>query len=270
MSLKAKYIAIFAVLSAAIYTACRKDVLPDDPPITPDPCAGIVPVHANFKVFESRNGAGAGFIYEATTDTVMVWNHVVYEDELKDAESYEWRINGNTYIGSRVVYPGVFNWQVHTAPRRDTVTLIVNKTPSACHPEDDGIDTLTRLIYVAPRQEWPFLGTFHGELFSIAGAYIDTLTVSIENIAAVSDPDFSKGTTYIHNLDGAGCVQYVSNYGNSWSYYRYFEYKVNVIDCNSLYGYGYVNKSGDSLILNYQTIPSFDKKVDVQFRAKKL
>jgi hypothetical protein len=270
MPLKAKHIAIFAVLSVAIYTACRKDVLPDDPPIPPDPCAGVVPVHANFKVYESRNAAGAGLIIES--DTIMVWSAAVLVAEYENADSYEWRINGNSYYGQIVVYESLSPpVPTLTEPLVDTVTLIVRKADDPCFPEHVNSDTVTRLVTTMPRASWPFLGSFQGTVYENNGAvYLNNITINIiMDFTWYPDPSNAFGETYIQNLDGANCNLYVGTW-SGWRYYKHFEYYHYTSVCNSSYGVGRINATGDSLIFRYQKSTENKKVTNIIFKGKRL
>jgi hypothetical protein len=137
----------------------------------PDPCASLEPVTARFIMGERiTNRSGTNEFMKVDTlivsDTVLTWNPVQFVAPAGH-DSYEWQVGTEeegmkTYSGDSVV-------QIHIAHPWEAlpVRLIVRDEPNtACFPQDDGVDTLTRFLTVIEREDSPVFGHYQGSLLS--------------------------------------------------------------------------------------------------------
>lgn len=116
--------------------SCKENNI--DPPIV-DPCQGKEQVKAKFEIYEAQ--AYNSDIWKYTdTDTIM--RAAAFFKAIGEFEEYEW------HLGSEIIKEKSF--VRYNLPRgvHIPITLIVRKKPeTACFPNDDGIDTITRSFY---------------------------------------------------------------------------------------------------------------------------
>ncbi len=108
-----------------------------------DPCYGKKPVSSSFKIIEPVDGYQELW-QDYETDTVA-GGYVRFVADEKDAV-YKWEIGAGTYDAKS------FTLNFSSVPDKTTIpiTLIVKKAPDkACNPNDDGIDTITRNMYIS-------------------------------------------------------------------------------------------------------------------------
>jgi hypothetical protein len=142
----------------------------------PDPCASLEPVTARFVIGERIMNWGYEEIDTLViSDTVLTWSYVQFRAPA-GYDSYEWQVGTEeegmkTYSGDSVVQIQIVHpWEALP------VSLIVRDEPNtACFPQDDGIDTLTRILTVIDRDKSPAFGRYQGYLESNP---TDTFTVS--------------------------------------------------------------------------------------------
>lgn len=152
---------VFSIGLFLFISSCECDDPTDPDCDNYDPCYESEPVKASFTIKEVVPPYG-GFVYEAyepyDTDTIRI-RTVVFEAP-EGMDEYTWLI-GSEVLHDRVVERGGF-------PRGETIpiTLIVRKTPQfMCFPDDDGIDTLVRYMYVMVNSCNSLIhGRFHGAL----------------------------------------------------------------------------------------------------------
>lgn len=116
-----------------------------------NPCENAHAVSASFLIQEDWDQTDLGaedWIYY-DTDTVCTYRIKLTANE-KDAISYRWKIGTDTTTFTQQSFTIRFPYTyVSTlSPKNISVTLVVNKTPNKlCLPNDDGIDTVTRIIH---------------------------------------------------------------------------------------------------------------------------
>lgn len=238
------------------FVSCKKDPCL----ITePDPCLNEQVVNANFDVYEAHylDFNGEGLIIKS--DTVMTKNHIILIANEQNADIYTWIINGNIFNGRKISY------QANDSSKVDTVTLIVNKTPSNCFPNDDGIDTITKHIVTIPWSQWSFNGEYLGHLSHESS--LDTFRIKIEVIPSILSPGYMS-ELHITGLDGNNCFLNAGNYCKL--YYKFFNYSVNWIPCNSLFGYAIQPSGTSSIKFDYQSMPNQSETTDITFNGFKL
>jgi hypothetical protein len=128
---------------------CKDDC--DDPsdPACPnyvgpvDPCANAVETSAHFTMRQSPNPNGA------VADTLIQFyreclvNKPITLRASMDSCSYHWIIGADHYYNQKVT----FYFSVNYVNQEIPITLIVTRTPqNECFPNDNGTDTLTKII----------------------------------------------------------------------------------------------------------------------------
>lgn len=137
------------LLAIILLTGC-----PDDPVgPKPDPCEGKKPVSAEFDIMES-NYWGQDKYY-SKSDTILyanIGNFIAKEENA----TYQWRIGNDDREFSSSKVSLRFLEITGNIP----VKLIVNKAPDTiCFPGDDGIDTITKILYVKKFTESDMIGS---------------------------------------------------------------------------------------------------------------
>lgn len=144
-------------------TTCKKDIAPRNP------CDTEQVVTADFVVEEligNRWFQG---------DTIACCNKVRLQ-ALQEADEYVWIVGQDTFH-EKIVYDSnfPFGWL--------DVTLVIKRKPNTlCFPDDDGLDTKHRKIYVWPRNndgtgtppkypDYPLYGTYYGYNLSNPNSY---------------------------------------------------------------------------------------------------
>jgi hypothetical protein len=122
---------------------------PDENNIKPepiDPCANSTEVSADFFVYERPNIINDTIVKWRFVDTDTLGLHMaLFKAKLSNAE-YEWHIGSEIYNTREVTLNNLpVNYPIK-------IKLIVRKEPNLdCFPLDDGIDSLTRIIRVIPK-----------------------------------------------------------------------------------------------------------------------
>jgi hypothetical protein len=140
---------ITTVLYAVLFYGCGKDCSDDTNPDCPNynPCKNIQKTSANFKVYDY-----VGFIQLPPTwewyDTDTLRFGCIIEADFYSVAggiSYEWLIDGNRYTGRRIEFKDGL-----PKGKNLNIQLIVRNqnAKKSCYPDDDGIDTFKRSIYV--------------------------------------------------------------------------------------------------------------------------
>ncbi|MDX2284339.1 MAG: hypothetical protein NW241_09260 [Bacteroidia bacterium] len=138
-----------------------------------DPCKAETPVSAEFRIIESDR---SGFLQVLDTmyyDTFYTPDLITEAIHQHDDWTYRWIIGAGEYEGKSTALD--YSPAIYGAPVQ--MTLIVEGPPNtACFPEDDGRDTVTRVIYKRSRsiENIKILGTYHGYL---NGNPADTITI---------------------------------------------------------------------------------------------
>ena len=162
------------LITLIILTGC-----PDDP-VRPDPCDGKKPVSAEFDILES-NYWGQDKYY-SKSDTILYANIANFVAKEENA-TYIWKIGSD----NREFTTSKVSLRFLDVLGEVPVRLIVNKAPDTlCFPNDDGIDTVTKILYVNRIMENYEPCIFEFDLFS--GDYTgynldnpkDTFTITIE------------------------------------------------------------------------------------------
>jgi hypothetical protein len=183
----------------------------------PDPCKDLKPFEANFTIEEA---------IEDTTfvsDTCLVNRFVVFRAKA-GYDSYEWTVGSD----SRTFKDSVFALYFENPASGIQVRLIAKKKPNtACFPQDNGIDTLTKSLTIVKPEQVVIPGVYRGALVSNPA---DVFEVRIEQ-----HPLYPSHYD-IYNIN-KGCNQ-------GWQVEErlgysgiYFDNSVFQNNCNFYYGY---------------------------------
>lgn len=122
-----------------------------------DPCINTHPVTADF-IISQWAGPGANNMYVETQYHLLA-ESLVKLTAIEDGASYKWIIGEDTIYSREYEFTFSNNFQGQIIP----LTLIVFKSPDHnCWPEDDGIDTLVRIVHIRPTCTLSLLGLYHG------------------------------------------------------------------------------------------------------------
>jgi hypothetical protein len=135
----------------------------------PDPCKDLTPVTADFKIEEWLFILGP---YE--TDTVLTYRPIIIT-ALQDYDSYEWKVGSDPTIRTEKS----FNLGFTQAVGKIDIRLIARRSPNlSCFPDDNGIDTLTKSVYVSEWANSPIIGNYEGY---VVGRESDRFVVEIQD-----------------------------------------------------------------------------------------
>ncbi len=146
-------------------------------PVEPDPCESAKPISAAFNIYELLEPPDGWEPYD--TDTSFASDH--YFEAIGYAEEYEW------HIGEEIIYQKSVTRRNFPRGKNIPIMLIARGEPNKeCFPDDDGIDTVIRYLYVARVMENDEPCTYEFDLFS--GNYFgyntdspkDTFTITID------------------------------------------------------------------------------------------
>lgn len=129
---------------------------PDEDPVKPDPCEGKKPVTAEFEIMESKYSDINDFM--SRSDTILmknIGNFIAKEEN----SNYSWRIGDD----DREFTTSKVSLRFLEVLGKIPVRLIVKKTPDTlCFPNDDGIDTITKTLFVKKYTESDMIGNYWG------------------------------------------------------------------------------------------------------------
>lgn len=176
------YAIIFIISLALLMHACRPCDDPTDPecpnycvdatnPACPnyDPCTAQTPVSADFRIIENGSWGFMQLFDTVYYDTVRSTNLTSQALHLHDDWTYTWSIGSESYEGPQC------SLDYSNAPKGVpvSITLLVEGPPNtACFPNDDGRDTVSRQVVF--KNDTFFHSLFHGYL---NGDPTDTITL---------------------------------------------------------------------------------------------
>lgn len=227
------------LIAIIILTGC-----PDDP-VRPDPCDGKMPVTANFKITQKVYNNIADSVDYIETEIVLTSNIILFKGQ-GNYYHYEWQLLGDTttYFGRNQSFLFKEPWG------KLTMRLIVKGySDTTCFPNDDGIDTIFKDLFVIDKGDAAIIGSYKG---SHENNPTDSFTIDIKYEGG------NKGM-FIYNIN-RGCFLPDSNA---------VTHLVNVDYCNhlaffdgdGLYGFGcespkgtaILQKDGKTIIIEYES-----------------
>jgi hypothetical protein len=127
-------------------------------PPEPDPCSGAELTSAEFQTFQDLpipnelDSLVEFYTYCFTGADITL--HAV-----QNSAEYQWIIGGDNYYTQDVTFSFSSQWAGQSIPLK----LILTRTPdSGCYPNDNGVDTLTKVIIPRNQCDASFWGTFYG------------------------------------------------------------------------------------------------------------
>ena len=201
-----------------------------------DPCAAVPATSAAFQMKEYVTWAGGLDTLFEIVDTMFARNALILTAE-QELEAYEWHIGSEVQprTGKRVTV--TFNDRNYGPI---SIRLVGRKTPDpACHPTDDGIDTVERVVYVVSQELLPLWGKFRGELDDLPG---ETFTVEVMPKISRQPPvgdlvhvvrNFPQGCAYQETTVTGRAFRLSGRNGSS--------------ECLNAVGWGLLSDDGDTL-----------------------
>ena len=236
---------VFA-LNLALFMGCSDDVIKPPPP---DPCAGKKPVSAAFEIIEPPGDSPYWVKYDA--DTILSQDAIFKAIE-RNADSYEWEIGADILTTRDVVR--------QSFPRGETIAirLIVHKKPdSVCFPTDDGIDTVTRYLYVVPiidGQNREYFSPMEGKFL---GKYDDTpdesQTIKVNPFCLYPGSGGRVWEFGMFDFPKPGCDLIYGPTKSAYKQRQFWYGGVSSDDCKAPGGIIYVHgKNNDSVLIHYE------------------
>jgi hypothetical protein len=154
-------------LSGAIYLQSCKEKEACQNPRDPEcenynPCIDAKPVSAAFHMYEAHNLLWMPELWVNYDTDTSITNQVRFKALETNSLSYTWYIG--TEVEPRTGSSVVIDFDNNRTPKR--IRLIVKKDPNrSCFPNDDGVDTLDRMLYFIDRFDSlnaPMIGSFKG------------------------------------------------------------------------------------------------------------
>jgi len=199
----------FVFLITSFCFSCKRSQ-----PIMPVPdkgCEGRSEVSADFHILEMHS---AGYNTPNSplftdTDTIFADKNVRLVPKGSDFDEVRWYIEDKIYKSKTIdLY-----FEPERAGETITYTLAVNKahTDILCFPNDDGYDSITRTLYIAPAHpKYPFNDGWDGwhPLVGTYRFYVPQLNDSIDMVYTHLMQSYGVWTYIIniHNFDGKGGV----------------------------------------------------------------
>jgi hypothetical protein len=190
-----------------VMLACKKIEQPEMSQLNQE-CDCAKEVSADFVIEEMTRWPGASLNRLTETDTIFKNKNVQFR-ALEDGASYTW------YIGQEIIdgqITGRF-FEESLAGMNIPITLVVKKKPNKiCFPQDDGYDSITKIMHVSPyvvetesdyefgsiegkyRVKSPHLADSFDIILSVIKQSIATRTVKIENYNGLGDVAFCPST----------------------------------------------------------------------------
>ncbi len=172
-------------------------------------------------------------------------------EAIGEYDSYEWKLEDDTtlYNGKATVFSFKYPWG------ELKMRLIVRSKPDTlCFPDDDGIDTIYKSIFVINKENIDLIGCYHGYLENDPS---DTFTVDIRY------EGYDKGLV-IYNINPGCFIPSSSNY----NMIRVgFLNQIAFFDGNGGYGYGCesplgqaeLQKDKKTIIIDYESGPTKER-----------
>jgi len=134
-----------------------------------DPCpSSSTRTSADFTVAQVVTNFETNY-YNLNCDT-CVQGELQFSLKDNSAESVKWKIGSDTTTFTKKSFNLNFPDSILTLP----ITCIVRKSPNTkCFPDDDGVDTVTKVIVIKGFYNRLYFGTFHGYNIDSPSQYFD-------------------------------------------------------------------------------------------------
>ena len=268
-----------ALLGLLAWSGCKRCDDPSNPECRNyDPCYVQGPVSAEFSMWEK---AGLGWPEALPIHrSVSARNRLILRAE-QELDSYEWYIGDEAEprTGPEVVVS--FGW----VPRgRIPIRLIARGEPNlACDPDDDGIDTVDKEVFVLDFEDLPIAGRYRGRHTHRIGEKpfeVEILRMAewryLDTTQFPTPPDYATMVYYVKNLPNGtpNAVKFNQTYGTNHTQDRIYRAAPlsAMVGAEGLYlpmegsgngwygyapeGYGYLSADYDSLTIHYTMLDS--------------
>jgi len=217
---KVEIIVVFVVLILVVFSCKRSQPIM---PIIDKDCQGRTEVSADFKMLEKATSDIAQLYTD--TDTIFAGKYVRFVAKEQDAQEYKWYLEDGSIIKVKE-FERYFD--IDLAGTYFTLSLVVkkNKVDLLCFPNDDGYDSITKTLYIAPRlpnppnEGWDAY-YLNGNYRFYSQSLNDSIDIKFYDRFLITDSS-SFGIAYpmyIHNFDGKGSY-YQGVYGYICRNYR--------------------------------------------------
>jgi len=220
------------ILNILLFTACGCEDPTNPECKNYDPCINYI--SSDFEmgnVYSSAGPIGSRF----PSDTVL-YGGVYFKANIEDALSYQWTIGTDPRVWETQEISLVFSDDDSTFYRSNPIliTLIVERSGSVCHPNENGMDTLSRYLHFRSIWEAAYWGTWEGYLDDVVDNIYQLKFLRIRDTLSYSHDEF------LFNLYGEGdnCFQkYTLNSRKGYrSAYNFDQsHPVNWEECNAPY-----------------------------------
>lgn len=265
MRLRFQYISL-TIVTLLLMNCCRKEEPCDDPnnPQCPnyDPCIGHEEITADFVVAQRAAVGGPEVTVWIPTYRIIAYTF--------SAVKFTANIEGATYkwtLGSETIYEKEFvrSFPLELVGQTIPVTLVVEKTPDfSCFPQDDGIDTLTKNLYIIDECDASILSEFRG---AWDHAPLDTFNVKIAFYPDQFNTPCLK--EFVVNFDQLNDSCEVDQNGFTDNYFSFYS---EAAACSNARGKAYLEDDLEHIRIEYKignTIPSSDWPTII-FRGHKI
>ena len=239
---------LFVCLIVLSCSRCKEDCDDSTDPACPnyvdsevaDSCEGHQPVTANFVMSERLHE------WNGVDTLVPFWTHCTPNDPivltaLEVGANYLWTIGANTYYTKECS----FEIGEEFAGQTLNFTLVVEKDPDLeCFPNDNGLDTLTRTVYINDICSPSIIGEFYG---SLENAPLDSFPIQF-----YFEDQIDCETLYISGLvPGDTDLSTVDTYRYTDNLIYFFSYHQ---PSHAPHGIAFLDSSNQTITVNYSAI----------------
>jgi len=274
-------LACMLVALLGIWSGCQRCDDPADPACRNyDPCYEVGPVSAKFNMFEKTRGWHDRLPIHKTLNA---WNSLILEAE-QELDSYEWYVGDEATPRTGRTITIQFGGNPYG---RIPIKLIVKGKPNlACDPNDDGIDSVQKEVFVTSVDDLPIQGRFKGRnthlpdetpfeveiLIMPEWKYLDTTYYPLDPALL---PAHVEMRYYIRNFPRGtpNAAKFNNRYGADWTKDKIFRYRpMSMFEGGEGFfftdqngggqfnyfpeGYGYLSSDYDSLTIHYGIVDS--------------
>ncbi len=218
---------------------------------TPDPCAALTPVSADFDMYDGK----------VKTDTF--WGGpatIIFKAKDSTAQSYAWSFPNGENTSDKRQFFLTFHNETGLIP----VQLILkNKPRTACFPKDDGVDTLQKSAFIIDYWDKPqWIGEFTGADDTNPNRKYTILIADFRLRPNEPQPtDIFYGGIRIYNFPEGCCTHRTTlkwapalpKIGSTYKTFNYFEGTQNSVGCPAVVVDAFM-ENADKIVINYTVL----------------
>lgn len=239
---------IITIITIGGCRSCKEEVCDDSTnpecPNYKNPCDGAVEVTAAIEISEQAQSTVYDEIF-IIADIVKDDKNIRFRCPIDGAISYTW------HLGAEVIHEQEFVRYFSGFAGQDIpVTLIIQKQPNtSCFPNDDGIDTLTKMLHIVDPCEPSLEGNYRGAWDDMP---LDSFEVALFAAEGIGDPIGECHGFFISNfskdnpspIDVSGEAYWSTNY-------RMHLYS-GLASLDSFQGEFYLDEDQQTLLVDYK------------------